>query len=60
VLYGLRELLEPESILMIAGVGVVGAAVYAAVYLSLDATAPEREPLQAVVARGAGRLRRAR
>jgi O-antigen/teichoic acid export membrane protein len=60
VLYGLRELLRPESLLMIAGVGAVGAAVYAAVYLiMLDPTAPEREPLQAVVARGAARLRRA-
>jgi hypothetical protein len=58
-LYGLRELLRPESLLMIAAVGVVGAAVYAAVYLTLGATAPEREPLQAVVARGAARLRRA-
>ena len=59
VLYGLRELLQPESLIMIAGVGAVGAAVYAAVYLTLPATAPEREPLRAVVARGAVRLRRA-
>jgi O-antigen/teichoic acid export membrane protein len=57
VLYGLRELLQPGSLPAVAGVGLIGAGVYAAVYLSLAATASEREPLQAFAARATRRLR---
>jgi O-antigen/teichoic acid export membrane protein len=57
VLYGLREFLRPGSLPAVAAIGVVGAGVYAAVYLALDATASEREPLQALAARAIRRLR---
>jgi O-antigen/teichoic acid export membrane protein len=58
VLYALRELLQPRSLPAVGGIGVIGAGVYAAVYLALDATASEREPLQAFVAQATRRLRR--
>jgi O-antigen/teichoic acid export membrane protein len=57
LLYGLRELLQPASLAAVAGVGSIGACVYAAVYLSLDATASEREPLQTFAARATRRVR---
>jgi O-antigen/teichoic acid export membrane protein len=56
-LYALRELLQPGSLPAVAGIGLIGACVYAAVYLLLPATAPEREPLQTFAARATRRLR---
>jgi O-antigen/teichoic acid export membrane protein len=57
VLYGLREVLHPGSLPTVTAVGFVGAAVYAAVYLALDATAAEREPLLAFARHAARSLR---
>jgi O-antigen/teichoic acid export membrane protein len=56
VLYGLREILQPESLPTVIGVAIAGAAVYATVYLNLAATASEGEPLRAFATRAVGRL----
>jgi O-antigen/teichoic acid export membrane protein len=58
VLFALRELLQPESLVTVLGVASIGGATYAAVYLALDATAAEREPLRALAVRADRSLRR--
>jgi len=47
----LREAFDPASFVAIAGVALIGAAAYAACYLSLPWTRPEREPVRALVSR---------
>jgi O-antigen/teichoic acid export membrane protein len=58
VLYALRELLQPDSLVTVLGVASIGGAVYAVAYLALDATAAEREPLRALAAHAGRSLRR--
>jgi membrane protein EpsK len=51
ILYLVREAIQPASLAAIGGVGLLGAAVYAACYLSLPVTSAERELVKAVLSR---------
>jgi O-antigen/teichoic acid export membrane protein len=52
VLYGLRQILQPASLISIASVGGFGLLVYAAIYLGVGASEIERQTIRSIVRQG--------